>query len=108
MVLYHDPYIASVAFAGFSAPATPIIGGLALNPPASTFLPTNVSGLLNWAAIPGAETQVADQAMHNVIVPYYKAVDRGISAADISSFFISTDYTLPQVNTLCAETLIHN
>eukprot|EP00698_Gefionella_okellyi_P003790 TRINITY_DN13523_c0_g1_i1.p1 TRINITY_DN13523_c0_g1~~TRINITY_DN13523_c0_g1_i1.p1 ORF type:complete len:445 (-),score=107.27 TRINITY_DN13523_c0_g1_i1:51-1355(-) len=91
MHLYHDPYVASMAFAGYPAVAVPIMPGLVRTPPASTFVVTDLGeGELNWQVF-ASETNVPPMSAWIVVQQYYASVQAGNYFAATQLFANSYD-----------------
>eukprot|EP01121_Diplochlamys_sp_Union-15-3_P016671 TRINITY_DN5723_c0_g1_i1.p1 TRINITY_DN5723_c0_g1~~TRINITY_DN5723_c0_g1_i1.p1 ORF type:complete len:363 (+),score=51.62 TRINITY_DN5723_c0_g1_i1:20-1108(+) len=96
MHLYHDPYIAAMAFAGHSAVAVPIMPSFSMIPPQPNFVVVNPNNLLNWQVIPGEELVDPEEGF-SVVMKYYQVVEsQGINPQNFNSFFIALNYSIPQ------------
>jgi len=103
MHLYHDSYTASVVAAGYPSAAIPIMPSLTMSPPATEFVVTNPTNLLNWQYIPGeGDTGATQSQILNVVNNYYAFLDDAQDNTNpqvlqsIQSLFIPLDYDLPQ------------
>jgi len=93
MHLYHDPYVASMSYAGYTAPAVPIMPGLAQIPPSNEFVVTSTTNLYNWQVFLG-EDVILPQEAWPVIELYYQSIAQ--KQISISNLFIPLSYGLPQ------------
>lgn len=91
----HDPYVASEAFAGYAAPAVPIMPGLTQSPPQNAFAVNTAANLVNWQFIQGEE-QVSAWEAWSVINTYYTALGSSASVAQISQSFVDYSNSVSQ------------